>query len=108
MRPAHRHPQPPSQLRIRRDEFQEGLFAAPRIPTPTNLEILRSHIAETIQRGAATEALAALALRLGRHDLTHNWRSTSTICTVAATLRGTTQPTRVIRSQCDPLLNRQA
>jgi superfamily I DNA/RNA helicase len=39
-------------------------------------------------RGAATEALAALAARLGRHDLTHNWRSTSTICTVAATLRG--------------------
>lgn len=28
-----------------------------------------------------------LMLRLDRHDLTHNWRSTSTICTVAATLR---------------------
>lgn len=38
-------------------------------------------------RGAATEELATLATRLGRHDLTHNWRSTSTICTVAATLR---------------------
>jgi ATP-dependent DNA helicase UvrD/PcrA len=32
--------------------------------------------------------LAALAARLGRRDLTHNWRSTTVICTVAATLRG--------------------
>ena len=39
-------------------------------------------------RGAATHALASLAERLGRHDLTHNWRSTTTICAVAATLRG--------------------
>lgn len=38
-------------------------------------------------RGAATEALAHLAERLGRHDLTHNWRSTTVICTLAATLR---------------------
>jgi DNA helicase II / ATP-dependent DNA helicase PcrA len=38
-------------------------------------------------RGAATDALTALAARLGRHDLTHNWRSTTVICTVAATLR---------------------
>ena len=39
-------------------------------------------------RGAATQELTRLADRLGRHDLTHNWRSTTTICTVAATLRG--------------------
>jgi hypothetical protein len=39
-------------------------------------------------RGAATHALASLAERRGRHDLTHNWRSTTTICAVAATLRG--------------------
>jgi DNA helicase-2/ATP-dependent DNA helicase PcrA len=38
-------------------------------------------------RGAATDALTQLAERLGRHDLTHNWRSTTIICTVAATLR---------------------
>jgi DNA helicase II / ATP-dependent DNA helicase PcrA len=38
-------------------------------------------------RGAATHALTSLAGRLGRHDLTHNWRSTTVICKVAATLR---------------------
>jgi DNA helicase-2/ATP-dependent DNA helicase PcrA len=38
-------------------------------------------------RGAATQELIGLAERLGRHDLTHNWRSTATICSVAATLR---------------------
>jgi DNA helicase II / ATP-dependent DNA helicase PcrA len=38
-------------------------------------------------RGAATHALTSLAGRLGRHDLTHNWRSTTVICRVAATLR---------------------
>jgi hypothetical protein len=43
-------------------------------------------------RGAATQELTRLAERLGRHDLTHNWRSTTTICAVAATLRG--DPTR--------------
>ena len=32
-------------------------------------------------RGAATHALTTLAGRLGRHDLTHNWRSTIVICT---------------------------
>jgi exonuclease VII small subunit len=40
-----------SQLRIRRDELQDALLTAPQIPTTTNLEILRTHIAETIQRG---------------------------------------------------------
>lgn len=39
-------------------------------------------------RGAASETLIRLADRLGRHDLTHNWRSTTTICRVAATLHG--------------------
>ena len=39
-------------------------------------------------RGAATGELAALAGRLGTQELTHNWRSTTTICTIAATLRG--------------------
>ncbi len=38
-------------------------------------------------RGTATDALTSLAERLGRRDLTHNWRSTAVICTVAATLR---------------------
>jgi DNA helicase II / ATP-dependent DNA helicase PcrA len=38
-------------------------------------------------RGAATQELTRLAERLGRHDLTHNWRSTAIICSVAATLR---------------------
>jgi UvrD/REP helicase N-terminal domain len=38
-------------------------------------------------RGAAINALTALAERLGRHDLTYNWRSSTAICTVAATLR---------------------
>jgi DNA helicase-2/ATP-dependent DNA helicase PcrA len=38
-------------------------------------------------RGAASDALTSLAERLGRHDLTHNWRSTTIVCTVAATLR---------------------
>lgn len=38
-------------------------------------------------RGATTDALTSLARQLGRHDLTHNWRSTTVICTVAATLR---------------------
>jgi len=38
-------------------------------------------------RGAATHALTSMAGRLGRHDLTHNWRSTTVICKVAATLR---------------------
>jgi DNA helicase II / ATP-dependent DNA helicase PcrA len=38
-------------------------------------------------RGAASDALASLADRLGRRDLTHNWRSTTVICTLAATLR---------------------
>lgn len=38
-------------------------------------------------RGATTDALNSLAGRLDRHDLTHNWRSTTVICTVAATLR---------------------
>jgi hypothetical protein len=40
-------------------------------------------------RGAATDALISLADRLGRHDLTHNWRSATTICKAAATLRST-------------------
>ncbi len=39
-------------------------------------------------RGAATQELTRLADRLGHHDLIHNWRSTTTICTIAATLRG--------------------
>jgi len=38
-------------------------------------------------RGAGAETLIRLADRLGRRDLTHNWRSTTTICRVAATLR---------------------
>jgi DNA helicase-2/ATP-dependent DNA helicase PcrA len=38
-------------------------------------------------RGAATKAFAALTERLGHRDLTHNWRSTTIICTLAATLR---------------------
>jgi len=38
-------------------------------------------------RGTATDALTSLAERLGRRDLTHNWRSTAVVCTVAATLR---------------------
>lgn len=38
-------------------------------------------------RGAAADQLTRLAQRLGRRDLTHNWRSTTVICTLAATLR---------------------
>lgn len=39
-------------------------------------------------RGSAAADLAGLAGRIGRHDLTHNWRSTAIICAAAATLRG--------------------
>jgi hypothetical protein len=45
-------------------------------------------------RGAATDDLVALATDLGRHDLVHNWRSTTVICSFAATLRA--DPTRRI------------
>jgi len=38
-------------------------------------------------RGAATDALMTFATTLGRRDLIHNWRSTTAICTLAATLR---------------------
>lgn len=45
-------------------------------------------------RGAITDALNTLATRLDRRDLTHNWRSTTVICALAATLR-TDPPGRI-------------
>ena len=39
-------------------------------------------------RGAANDALMALATTLGHRKLVHNWRSTTIICTLTATLRG--------------------
>jgi site-specific DNA recombinase len=44
-----------AQLRGRRDELQEALTMAPEIPTPTNLDLLRKYIAETIQLGDPTQ-----------------------------------------------------
>jgi DNA helicase II / ATP-dependent DNA helicase PcrA len=55
-------------------------------------------------RGACTADLARLANRLGRQDLTHNWRSTAVICALTATLR--TDPARrapdiAVADHCD-------
>ncbi|MEV0726562.1 UvrD-helicase domain-containing protein [Micromonospora purpureochromogenes] len=43
-------------------------------------------------RGAASDELVSIAERLGRCELTGNWRSTSIICRIAATLRTSGRP----------------
>jgi hypothetical protein len=56
-------------------------------------------------RGSATEDLAAFVDRLGRRELTSNWRSTAAICRAAATLRtsGRSADTAVADHHAEPV-----
>ena len=64
-----------SQLRTRRDELQDTLLNVPEIPTPTNLEILRKYIAETVRLGDPAQleqlisALVAQVVVTDRDDI---------------------------------------